>query len=140
GADEPIPPREDPADVFNALFATEGGANEGEISQLHAERRSVFDLTTREIIRLQGRLGAEDRIKLQAHLQSVLDIEERLTTSNAPAPDDSSRTAPTGNFDVDVLDDDNLEVTGQLQMDLAAAALACDQTRIITIQWNYAES
>ncbi len=140
GADEPIPPREDPADVFQALFGEGGGSNTGEISQLHAQRRSVFDLTTREIARLQGRLGSEDRIKLQAHLQSIRDIEERLTTGNTPPDGGSSCAPPSGDFSVDVLDDNNLEITGKLQMDLAAAALACDQTRIITIQWNYAES
>lgn len=140
-ADQPIPPREDPADVFNALFSTDTGVTGSELDRLHAERRTVFDLTTREITRLQNRLGAEDRIKLQAHLQSIRDIEERLSplpTTTPPEP--STCTPPSGNYEVDLLDDNSLETTGQLQMDLAAAALACDQTRIITIQWNYAES
>jgi hypothetical protein len=42
--------------------------------------------------------------------------------------------------DVDLGVDDQYLQAGQLQMDLAAAALACDQTRIITLQWSYAES
>ncbi|HMJ55083.1 MAG TPA: DUF1552 domain-containing protein [Polyangiaceae bacterium] len=29
---------------------------------------------------------------------------------------------------------------GKLQMDIAAAALACDLTRVLTLQWTYAES
>jgi hypothetical protein len=36
--------------------------------------------------------------------------------------------------------DDQYLQAGQLQMDLAAAALACDQTRILTFQWSYSES
>jgi hypothetical protein len=140
GADQPVPPREDPQDVFNALFASDGGVSSDELSRLHAERKSVFDITTREIARLQGRLGADDRAKLQAHLDSIRDIEGRLTESDGSPPDLTQCVVPEGDFLVDRLSDSNLEVTGKLQMDLAAAALACDQTRIVTIQWNYAES
>lgn len=141
GADQPIPPREDPADVFKALFSSDTGADASEIDRLHAERRTVFDLTTREIARLQSRLGVEDRLKLQAHLDSIRDIETRLSPPPTTTPQvPSTCTPPSGNFEVDLLDDNTLEVTGRLQMDLAAAALACDQTRIITLQWNYAES
>jgi hypothetical protein len=47
---------------------------------------------------------------------------------------------PTGSQDVDLTKDDLYLKAGQLQMDLAVAALACDQTRIITFQWSYSES
>ena len=42
--------------------------------------------------------------------------------------------------DVDLKSDDLYLQAGQLQMDLAVAALACDQTRILTFQWSYSES
>ncbi len=142
GADQPVPPREDPADVFNALFSEDGTEEDPTLNQLRAERRSVFDLTIQEIQRLQTKLGADDRQKLEAHLTSVRDIEARL--SNGSAQDGgtalSGCESPTGSMDVDLLDDSTLPETGRLQMDLAAAALACDQTRIVTLQWNYAES
>jgi hypothetical protein len=73
-------------------------------------------------------------------LVSIRDVEGRLTeASGSPLPP-SSCAGPTDSFDVDTSSDANLETTGKMQMDLAAAALACDQTRIITLQWNYAES
>jgi hypothetical protein len=148
GADQPVPPREDPADVFDALFsgavADPGGMPAGDptMEQLRAERRSVFDLTKSEITRLEARLGAEDRVKLEAHLASIRDIEERLSAAagTSTTTGTSGCVAPTGDMNVDLLDDELQEQTGHLQMDLAAAALACDQTRIITLQWNYAES
>lgn len=141
GADQPIPPREDPADVFSALFSETGTSGDPIMNQLRAERRSVFDLTLREIERLRGRLGVEDRLKLDAHMASVRDIEERLAAvGDATGGDVSGCDVPQGNMEVDLLDDATQQETGRLQMDLAAAALACDQTRIITLQWNYAES
>jgi hypothetical protein len=149
GADQPIPPRESPADVFNALFGGMMGnpdGNAGSVNSLGTERKGVYDITKREIARLQGNLGTDDRLKLQAYMNSIEEIEERLTAltgagSAGSSGDPGSCAAPDlGELTVDTLDDSTLGRTGQLQMDLAAAALACDQTRIITLQWNYAES
>lgn len=142
GADQPVPPRENPADVFNALFSDTGSSVDPALDQLRAERKSVFDLTLREIERLHGRLGVEDRSKLQAHMDSIRDIEDRLSSQSGSNGDMDLSTCdvPQGEMTVDLLDDSTLGQTGKLQMDLAAAALACDQTRIITLQWNYAES
>ncbi len=150
GPDRPIPPREDPRDVFAALFGDlaadaggDGGMAATTLEELRRQRRSVFDLTLAELNRMEGILGAEDKVKLQAHRDAIRDIEQRLTT----AGDASERVAEGGKCvvpqvdpEINLGDDDTLEATGRLQMDLAAAALACDQTRIITLQWNYAES
>jgi hypothetical protein len=142
-ADQPVPPREDPQDVFDALFSdsSEPGGDPA-MDQLRAERKGVFDLTTREIARLQKRLGAEDRLKLEAHLDSIVDIQDRLSALSGAGSSSGQGTCavPSGDMTVDLDDDGTLEQTGRLQMDLAAAALACDQTRIITLQWNFAES
>jgi len=156
GADAPVPPREDPADVFKALFGNavappgdpaDPGSGTAMLDQLRAERRSVFDLSIREVQRLQARLGADDRAKLEAHIDSIRKIEERLAAPSSgdvapPASDGSvgSCSVPQLDMDVNLTDDSSLPETAQLQMDLAAAALACDQTRILTIQWSYAES
>lgn len=163
GPDSPIPPREDPVDVYNALFgelANDTGAGgdmlaEGEgdalLNQLRAERRSVFDLTLSEIQRLQARLGAGDRAKLESHMDSIRAIENRLAPLPGGANDGGGGTGggatavdgcalPTGITEVDLLDDAALPDTARMQMELAAAALACDQTRIVTIQYQYAES
>jgi hypothetical protein len=147
-ADQPIPPRESPADVFKALFGNAVTGADGDpaeadpvLEQLRAERRSVFDLSLREIDRLKLRLGADDKEKLDAHMTAIRDIEERLSAITPSAPVEGGNcSVPEGTWDVDIDADATLELTGQLQMDLAAAALACDQTRIITLQWNYAES
>jgi hypothetical protein len=141
GAEQPVPPREDPADVFNVLFGSDasGEGTDPALDQLRAERKSVFDLTKGQITSLRGRLGLQDRIKLDAHMASIEAIEGRLSGMSEGGGIDGC-DVPQGDMDVDLLNDANLELTGQLQMDLAVAALACDQTRIITIQWNYAES
>ena len=133
GSNQPNPPREDPADVFNTLF---DGA--GVSSRLIAQRRSVFDIIRGETKRLMNIVGAADRQKLDAHLTSMREVEARLTQDGAASG--IATCSPPTMQPVDLNADDQYVEAGRLQMDLAAAALACDQTRIITFQWSYAES
>ena len=149
-SNQPVPPREDPKDVFKTLFgsmmpSTGGGQmmTDAAVERLWAQRKSVFDISNAETERLMGLLGTEDRQKLQAHLSAMRDVEMRLVgtpgSSGTPTPVMTGCTAPShGNFDLNV--DDQYVQAGQAQMDLAAAALACDQTRILTFQWSYSES
>jgi hypothetical protein len=143
GSDEPIPPREDPADVYSALFAnatgTTGGAADATLTRLLAQRKSVFDLTTAETTRLMGIVGADDRTKLQAYQDSMRDVETRLTAMQTGDQSASTCQPPTL-VNVDLTVDNLYAQAGQMQMDLAVAALACDQTRIMTFQWSYSES
>src|SRR6478735_2410821 len=82
-SNQPVPPREDPKDVFNTLFGgasstTPGGMTDPALARLWAQRKSVFDLMGGETQRLMGLVGAEDRIKLDAHLSAMRDVEQRL--------------------------------------------------------------
>jgi hypothetical protein len=157
GAERPIPPREDPKDVFMALFGnalssgSAGGAAPGAVPdralmRLWAQRKSVLDASNAETRRVRGLVGAEDRAKLDAHLSAMRDVEQRLvgmagTGATAAAPTGRGSSCPAPPLENVDLKDDNLYLkAGQLQMDLAVAALACDQTRLLTFQWSYSES
>jgi len=137
----PIPPRENPSDVFSALFGNMtggGGMPDAALERLRAQRQSIFDLNRAETERLKSVVGSADRLKLDAHLTAMRDVELRLTAMD-PGPGTGMCAVPTMQ-PVDLTVDDQYLQAGKLQMDLAAAALACDQTRIITLQWSYSES
>ena len=141
-ADQPIPPREKPADVFAALFGMSSGSDP-KLQRLWAQRKSVFDKNNAETERLKTLLGAADKTRLDAHLTAMRDVEKRLVmmpgtmtpTTTCPGP-----TISSTDLNVDLNKDDLYLKAGQLQMDMAAAALACNQTRILTFQWSYSES
>src|SRR3954453_16269176 len=144
GADMPIPPREDPKDVFAALFGmtTGTGMTDPAMARLWAQRKSVFDANNGETTRIKGLVGKADGDKLDAHLAAMRDVEKRLvgmtgTGAGSGGPACTKPAAPGG---VDLKNDDLYLRAGQAQMDLAVAALACDQTRILTFQWSYSES
>ncbi len=153
GSNRPLPPREDPKSVFAALFAEEGGGattpgtSNPALERLWKQRKSVFDLTSAEVQRVSGIVGRDDRQKLEAHLSAMREVEQRLVgapgSSAGPAPGGdmmASRCTPPTLAAVDLAVDNQYAEAGKLQMDLAAAALACDQTRLLTIQWSYSES
>lgn len=148
-SNQPVPPREDPKDVFTTLFGsmtttTPGGMTDPALARLWAQRKSVFDLSNGETQRLMGLLGAEDRTKLDAHLTAMRDVETRLvgtpSTGTGTGTGTSSMCSPPTLAAADLGVDDQYLQAGKDQMDLAAAALACDQTRILTFQWSYSES
>jgi hypothetical protein len=73
GPNAPNPSEYAPARFFDRLF----GAGPLE-PQLAASRRSVLDLVNGQIRRLQSRVGANDRRRLDQHFESIRAIEQRL--------------------------------------------------------------
>jgi hypothetical protein len=144
GPNQPVPPMESPYDVFDRVFSgikpPTTGADPA-MDRLQLERRSVIDFLKDELGAVRGRIGAEDRPRLDAHLESVRDIERRLGTPGVtpPAPS-ASCPSPTVGARIDPAVNENMPAIGKLQMDLLVSALACDQARVATLQWTHAES
>jgi hypothetical protein len=143
-SNQPIPPREDPKDVFSALFGgampEPGGETDPQLARLWAQRKSVFDANNAETQRLSALVGKEDRLKLEQHLAAMRDVEQRLVGMPGAGMGTGAVCTPPTMSAVDLGVDDQYLQAGRLQMDLAAAALACDQTRLMTFQWSYSES
>jgi len=117
-----VTPDDSPESVWSRLF---GGMGD---EDLLARRLAVLDLTRSEINDLHGRLGAAERSRLDTHLDSLDSIERSLSGSceGVISPGSSSTT------DNDVFPD-----TAAAQIDLAIQALACDATRVVSIQMSH---
>ncbi len=124
GAAQPVPPESDPQKVFHRLFG-------GPSPALRAQRKSVLDAVGDDLGTLTPTLGRADQLKLEAHLDAVRDVEKRLYISPAP----TCGTIELGRFDIN-----DLPAIGEEQMDLLVLALACDLTRVVTLQWSQAVS
>jgi hypothetical protein len=128
-ANQPLPPDNDPTSVFNRVFAPLAG-NNAALQKQQAERKSVLDAVTQSYTKLNPRLGAADKAKLDAHLTTIRDLETRLTAMG------SACAAPAAPAAIAYKTNANFPAVGKLQMDLLAMALACDLTRVGTIQWE----
>jgi hypothetical protein len=122
-------PEDDPFSVLANVF---GGSSMGspELDRLRRERRSMLDFVHGDLQRFAARLGIDDRQKVEAHLESIRQIERQLSASenvdcDGPAID---------RFDVH--DGRNYPRVMDAQMDLLVAALACDITRVVVLQVN----
>jgi hypothetical protein len=130
-------PEFDPKAVFNRLFMG-GGVKPTEPDQaakLAKVRRSVLDSVLADGARLQKRLGATDKLRIERHLATIRDIEARLDstpTTGAPTAC-SSQTAPTQGKDAK---SEAPPEVNTVMSKLATLALACDRTRVISYMFS----
>jgi uncharacterized protein DUF1552 len=127
-AGQPIPPEPSPHAAFERLFGVVPPAR-------RARRRLVLDEVRHELASFQARLGGADRQRLDAHVAAVEEISVKLDKLPGGA-------CPAAEPDpgVDPADATQYPVVGDLQMDLLVRALACDLTRVVTLQWGIAGS
>lgn len=116
---------------------TPGGAD-----ALRARRRMVLDFVGTELEQFGTRLGMEDREKVQIHLESIRELERRLsagtggtggTGSTGGEPVGASCAAPSLPNKPDYRDIQNYPAHVEATFAVAAAAVKCDLARCITI-------
>jgi len=119
-----VTPDDDPRHVFERLF----GAVGEDPDKSRRRRQSVIDLVRGEVVGLQGRLGVGERQKLQAHLDALRAVEITLQ----PQAGTCERPAPptTGS----AYDNSSFPAILAAQTELAALALGCGHTRVVSIQ------
>lgn len=127
GPGMPKSPIDDPARAFDTLF---GSINPdmAAAAALAARRASVLDAVRADFGARLGKLSADDRMRLDAHATALRDVERSLvpTTLLCDRPE-----AP-----VDI----NAETAIDRTSDLAAAALGCGLTRIVSVQTRIADN
>ena len=130
----PVPAVEDPQYAFDRIFA--GLPTDGKPSAVLLQKKSVLDGAVAEFTALGPSLAAEDRLKLEAHLSEIRDLETQLENL-LTAPSCSAGTRPGT---LDLKSNASYPALGELQMKLLVKALQCDLTRVGTLQWSRAGS
>jgi hypothetical protein len=114
-------PETNPQSVWQTLF--------GEFTQpedTRAPRLSVLDLVNADAQRLRGELGVKDRQRLDAHLQSVAELEARIAALPpvCTIPDQPDHPNDEANAS------EQLTLVNDLMAQLIAYAFVCDITRV----------
>jgi hypothetical protein len=148
---QPVPPEPDPYAMFDRLMlgappgATPppGGMTTADLEKVRAQRKSVVDLVRTELTVLSSKLGSAERARIDGHVTALRDLERQLEASTAPAGDGGG--TPTRGCSAPALDpayramvqsNDAFPAVLKLQTDVMVAALACDRTRVASIQWS----
>jgi hypothetical protein len=129
GAGQPLPPINNPLEVYNRLFSMLGSSTSA-IDALRVSRRSVLDTVQSQFSTLSPQLSGDDRKKLAAHLELVRDVERRLTQSATQA----SCSVPNRPATLDPSNEADMPQIADLELDMLAAAFACDLTRVASFQ------
>ncbi len=132
GPDQPVPPDDDPWNVFQRLF-TDLQTDPEALKKLRANRHKVIDAIKPDYDSLRVKLGPEDRQKIEAHLTAIEEIEKRL---DAPGIIGGLCQVPTVGNPVAIYENDNFPAIGKMQLDLLAMGLACDLVRVASVQWS----
>ncbi|HEY3498662.1 MAG TPA: DUF1552 domain-containing protein, partial [Polyangiaceae bacterium] len=131
-ANQPLPPEDDPAAVYARVFA-DLHTDPAVLERQRRRHGSILDTVGREYARLASTLGSADRQRLTAHLEAVRDIEERLTRTGSVGGEHCSDPLVAA---VEKDANDAYPDVGALQLDLLVMALACDITRVASLQWS----
>jgi hypothetical protein len=149
GSNQVLTPEANPVNMFNKLMlgaaGTGGGAPTGpspqQLATIRAQKQSVIDAVSGDLNALIPKIDRDDRIKLQQHLQGISDIEKTLTTGTllpgsvtgcvSPGAPPATYADPTA-----LAANANFPAILDIQTKLAVATLACDRTRVATLQWS----
>lgn len=146
---QPVPPQTVPRKIFDRLFTDLGGNTDTG----QKRTKSILDAALEEYRILSSKLGPSDRQRLEAHMSALRSLETSIAAGMS-----SSNTCSIPNFGneldlpsaagsdeggdgyVDSSKDQAIPRTGRLMMDMMAMAMACDLTRVGTLQWADSQS
>lgn len=124
-------PVDDPAEVMRRIFGSTPTAP-GETDPVALGRMSILDNVRTEVNAIRSRAPVGERAKLDVHLDAIRSMERSLSAAGGGA----ACSAPVlGSFDPYA--NASFPTVGKAQMDLLVAALACDATRVASIQWAH---
>ena len=136
-------PESDPALVFERLFGAgfrEPG-EEGTIDPSLGLRRSVLDAVMEDVNTLHNQLGQSDRIRLEQHLDSIRDLEQRIALMESDPPDYEACMRPEEPIPIPDIDGrPQISERCRVITDMIAMAYACDLTRVLSLWYSDARS
>lgn len=126
-----IPAEDRPSRLFEILFLTGSPAELEARRRRLRDRQSILDALSDDARRLESRVSAADRRRLDQYLTSVRELEERLRAAGAwearpkpPAP----APAPA-----DVTDRTRIFAAFAALVEMASMAIETDSTRLVTL-------
>lgn len=126
-----IPAEDRPSRLFERMFVSGDAAAAATVRRQLRERASILDTLGDDARRLEARVSAPDRRRLDQYFTSIRELEERLHVTGAweerpkpPAPAESPR---------DVTDRARIFEGFESLLDVARLAIETDSTRLVTL-------
>lgn len=129
----------DPIKLFQRLFG-DGFREPGDepiIDPKWALRRSVLDAVMEDASQLKTRLGVNDQRRLDLHLESVRELEQRISLLESDPPSLAACQRPEEAVEVpDIAGRPQMDVRSDVMTRLVTMAYACDLTRVMSYWYS----
>jgi len=124
GPDEPVPSQRNPQEVYDTLFGgfTPPDDPSGKL------RVKALDAVNEDVKRLKMRVGATDQKRLDAHMQSIFQLQKQL----GALPPVCTEPGMPGETNEDFEGKEPLLEVSHAMADLVTIAFACDITRVVS--------
>jgi hypothetical protein len=127
----PLAKEINPQALFDRLFrGVDPHASGAERERKRIYKKSLLDFVQDDTARLQAKLGAGDRRRLDDYLTGIRELEKRLDDQSGSSCAQNDRPDPSS----------DVRQTVQAMNDLMVTALQCDLTRVITFMLGNAGS
>jgi hypothetical protein len=125
-----------PLSAYNTVFgaAMPSGSNTSAAALLK-RRQSILDTVSAEITGLQSTLGSNEKAKLDAHLDSIRQLENKLT-AGAGANVCTKPAAPGADSTFRFMGDMDAMAANLIHQQIIVSAFACDITRVACLEYG----
>jgi hypothetical protein len=133
----PVPPEHNPAATFERVFGGFSVTPDPAIERRRLRRRALLDFGQGEIRGARAALGTEEQRTFDAHAESLAELQRRIAAVEAATcspPDMSPPEYMAPSYDV------RPQGFMEAQVDLAAHALGCDLTRVVSFSFGRSDS
>jgi hypothetical protein len=133
GAEQPLYPVINPADVYNRVFGsivTPG--NDAALAKLRRRRESVLAFVSKDLARVRKQFPAETRADLDVHEGAIRELEAQLDANPAAM---CTPPAQAGKLPVGDTAAANTARVADAHFAILRAAFVCDLTRMVTFMW-----
>jgi hypothetical protein len=128
-----------PLSAYNTVFgaAMPSGSNTS-ASALLARRKSILDTVSGEITGLQATLGNNEKAKLDAHLDSIRQLENKLMSAGAVGGSGSCAkpAAPGADSTFQFMGGMDALAANLIHQQIIVGAFACDITRVACLEYG----
>lgn len=125
GPDQPLPSERNPQAVYDKLFGNFVPPDDPS-GQIRVE---MLDAVHEDAKRLMSRVGKRDQQRLDAHMESVLQLQKQIS---ALPPSCQIPPSPGVTNEDDAAGHEPLEEVSKAMADLVAMAFTCDVTRVVS--------
>jgi hypothetical protein len=129
-----LTPLDTPADAWQLAFSGAAPAAAATATPSTLPKQRIWDLVATQLKDVQKTLGSEANARLNDHLQSLAALEKNASGGTLAAGCAAPAEPTLGGLDAHA--DTSTDAVASAQVDLITAALACDVTRVVGMQWG----